>query len=175
MSRASVSYYYLERSYPKEKLKTICILHAADASAVYTCRYVRHGRPSMTSSWLNRLALPAVVCLIAFLSYGSQILFIYIEPGPLRQRQAFLFNAGVVSSWICYLRACFTDPGRVPSDWKPDAVVADQQELARKPRWCRKCDAFKPPRAHHCKTCQRYIDCYDSWLVLLPIEVLSLI
>lgn len=129
----------------------------------------------MTPSWLTRLALPAVVGLIAFLSYGSQILFIYIEPGLLGQRQAFFFNAAVVGTWICYLRACFTDPGRVPSEWKPDAVVADQQELARKPRWCRKCNAFKPPRAHHCKTCQRYIECYNSWLILLPLEELSLI
>lgn len=111
----------------------------------------------MTSGLLTRLALPAVVSLIAFLSYGPQILFIYIDPGPLRQRQAFLFNAAVICTWICYLRACFTDPGRVPSEWKPDAVAADQQELARKPRWCRKCNAFKPPRAHHCKTCKRYI------------------
>ncbi len=129
----------------------------------------------MNSSWLARLALPAVVALIAFLSYGSQILFIYIEPGPLGQRQAFFFNAAVVGTWICYLRACFTDPGRVPSGWKPDAVVADQQELARKPRWCRKCKAFKPPRAHHCKTCQRYIECCDTWLILLPLEGPSLI
>ena len=22
-------------------------------------------------------------------------------------------------------------------------------------RWCRKCDAAKPPRAHHCKSCMR--------------------
>lgn len=131
----------------------------------------RHRRCMMTSSCLTRLALPSVVSLIAFLSYGSQILLIYIDPGRLGQRQAFFFNAAVICTWICYLRACFTDPGSVPSEWKPDA---DQHELAQKPRWCRKCNAFKPPRAHHCKTCKRYIECYDSWLILLPLEVLSL-
>ncbi|CAN0403425.1 unnamed protein product, partial [Hapterophycus canaliculatus] len=24
-------------------------------------------------------------------------------------------------------------------------------------KWCYKCDAFKPPRAHHCSLCQRCI------------------
>lgn len=152
---------------PGTRIRRVC-------SHIIPSKYVRHRRCSMTSGLLTRLALPAVVGLIAFLSYGPQILFIYIDPGPLGQRQAFLFNAAVIGTWICYLRACFTDPGRVPSEWKPNAVAADQRELARKPRWCRKCNAFKPPRAHHCKTCKRYIERYDSWLILLPLEGLSL-
>ena len=104
---------------------------------------------------IAQLALPAVAGLIALLSYGPQLLFKSIEPSPLGPRESFVFNACVTCVWICYARACFTDPGRVPSGWKPE----DSNQLIHAPRqrWCRKCETFKPPRAHHCKTCRRYM------------------
>lgn len=137
----------------------------------------------MTSTSIAQLALPAVAGLIVFLSYGPQLLFNFIEPSPLGRRETFVFNACIACTWICYVRACFTDPGRVPSGWKPDDT--DQPIHARRQRWCRKCEAFKPPRAHHCKTCQRYIrqfsahlsetrvdasliDAYPRWITIVP-------
>lgn len=104
------------------------------------------------------LALTGVVALISFLAYGSQFLFRYVEPHALQQKQAFIFNALVACIWITYTRASFTNPG-----WVPRALNLDHSASRHSPplkkvprwRWCRKCEALKPPRAHHCKICQR--------------------
>ncbi len=102
---------------------------------------------------ISQLAVPGVSLLVAFLAYSSQVLFRYIEPHALDGRQAVIFNVLVACIWICYLRACFTDPGQLPAHLhKLDA--APQEEAVR--RWCKKCEAPKPPRAHHCKQCGRY-------------------
>ena len=104
-------------------------------------------------------ALPGVSLLIALLAYGSQILFQYTEPSSLDQRQSIIFNTLVGCIWISYARACYTDPGRVPSDWSPSGledIPSGTDESSRRQRWCRRCESLKPPRAHHCKVCQRY-------------------
>jgi palmitoyltransferase len=108
-------------------------------------------------------AVPAVVSLVALLSYASQYLFYKIEPGPLDSRQRLIFNTLVLCIWVCYARACTTDPGRVPSDWRPDEATENnkttasrRQSAVARQRYCRKCEANKPPRSHHCRVCKRY-------------------
>ncbi|EER28442.1 DHHC zinc finger domain containing protein [Coccidioides posadasii C735 delta SOWgp] len=118
----------------------------------------------------SQLAVPAVCTLIAFLSYTSQYLFYEIDPGPLSKSESIKFNALVVCIWICYARACATDPGSVPAGWKPAVsdetsgthLEGDPALMSRsRQRWCRRCEAFKPPRAHHCKSCQKCIPKMD--------------
>lgn len=104
---------------------------------------------------LQNLAVPGVCTLIAFLSYGSQLLFLNIEPGPLTSQQRLVFNALVAGIWICYARAVFTDPGHVPTKWRPEGYNEDTDGTLTRQRHCRKCEALKPSRAHHCKVCQR--------------------
>ena len=128
----------------------------------------------------SSLAIPAVVLLISFLSFTSQILFAYIDPHPLRHNESITFNVLIACIFVTYFRACFTDPGRIPKDWretlfrKRKSVEAERSEgngalaidgcdpnkrlgeYGAKERWCRKCDAAKPPRAHHCKSCKRW-------------------
>lgn len=105
----------------------------------------------------TQLALPGVVTLISTLAYGSQILFQSIEPSPLAINEASTFNILVCCIWVCYYQACFTDPGSVPIGWEPQASQNDSTVRTQsKQRWCRKCNAAKPPRAHHCKSCGRY-------------------
>ncbi|KAF3891416.1 Palmitoyltransferase PFA4 [Trichophyton interdigitale] len=120
---------------------------------------------------IYQLAVPFVVLLIAFLSYGSQYLFLYIEPAPLNTSELVKFNLLVACIWICYARACLTDPGRIPKDWNPPAApggllekhsnVEEGGDPSYRQRWCRRCEAYKPPRSHHCKTCQRCIPKMD--------------
>src|SRR5436190_2247969 len=119
----------------------------------------------MPARSITQLAIPAVSALIIFLAYTSQHLFLNIEPSPLSIEQLVKFNALVACVWICYVRACATDPGRIPSNWQPPPVGGEREkrqtggdasgDLSGRQRWCRRCEAFKPPRAHHCKTCQR--------------------
>lgn len=105
---------------------------------------------------LQRLAPPAVTSLVAFLAFSSQWLFCYVEPGPLRKGDAYIFNGLVASLLIAYWRTCYTDPGRIPHNWHETIYEKEDALAAQRLRWCRKCEAYKPPRAHHCKVCKRY-------------------
>jgi len=53
-----------------------------------------------------------------------------------------------------------TDPGSVPDSWVPDTNSGDGYEVKRLtggPRFCRTCEKYKPPRAHHCRQCGRCV------------------
>ena len=111
---------------------------------------------------LEALAYPGVVSLVSFLALTSQWLFYNIQPGPLRKGEAYIFNALVLALLVCYTRTCYTDPGRIPSDWHRNIQTKDEcarvaAEASSRQRYCRKCDMPKPPRAHHCKICKRYV------------------
>lgn len=121
----------------------------------------------MSWKWsLGSLAIPAVLSLVAFLVLSSQWLFASIEPGPLAPRESLVFNSLVVVLLICYARAVSTDPGRIPANWK--STDGTGHVSSARQRWCRKCKAYKPPRAHHCKICKRCIpkmDHHCPWTV----------
>lgn len=123
---------------------------------------------------IEELAIPAVCVLILFLAYTSQYLFYYIEPGPLSKSEAIWFNVFVLCIWYCYDRACTVDPGRKgwveryasseDRDGDGEEEEGDEgvggEKKKRIPagmRWCKKCEAVKPPRAHHCRKCGRYV------------------
>jgi len=38
-----------------------------------------------------------------------------------------------------------------------DAEGYEVKKLSGSPRYCRMCRGYKPPRAHHCKTCKKYV------------------
>lgn len=109
----------------------------------------------MSTETLQKLAVPGVCALIASLAYGSQFLFAGLDPGPLTSQQKLIFNTLVVCIWISYARAVYTDPGHVPPSWKPEHAFEDGEGPLVRQRHCRKCDALKPPRAHHCKVCKK--------------------
>lgn len=118
----------------------------------------------LTVPALKKLAVPFVCGLIAFLSYSSQYLFYHLEPGPLTTKEAAWFNTLIVCISLTYERACRVDPGRLPKslaegggrDGQETANAADAPaKEQRAGNWCKKCDAVKPPRAHHCRQCNR--------------------
>jgi len=98
----------------------------------------------------QRLAIPAVLLLIFFLAFSSQVLFCYIPPGPLLLRQAVCFNILIGCLLICYARACSADPGIIFSDPQTDYNT----EPGLLVKWCEKCESKKPQRAHHCRVCK---------------------
>ncbi|CBX95448.1 hypothetical protein IAQ61_004272 [Plenodomus lingam] len=121
---------------------------------------------------ISQLAVPSVYFLIFFLGYPSQWLLMHLEPQPLTRNELLVSNVLLVLIWITYTRAVFVDPGRIPRDWAQRlgelGVTGEGMEEEEKGegegnsfaavksrKWCRKCDAAKPPRAHHCKECKR--------------------
>jgi palmitoyltransferase ZDHHC6 len=78
-----------------------------------------------------------------------------------------------------YFMSVVTDPGGVPHSWvrsspdecvvsvltvllsfitqKPEGDDYEVKKLTGGPRYCRSCEKFKPPRAHHCRQCHRYV------------------
>lgn len=105
---------------------------------------------------ISQLAIPSVCALIAFLAYTSQYFFAYFEAAPLQESEVWRINIFALCIWICYYRSCTVDPGHIPQDWKPvDSKQMEADRASGRQRWCRRCEALKPPRAHHCKTCRR--------------------
>ncbi|CAL1694424.1 unnamed protein product [Somion occarium] len=112
----------------------------------------------------GRLFVGFTTCLICFIAYSPQIFIIW--PWYGRELSVELlalllpFNALVgMLLWNYYLCAV-TDPGRVPKAWQPDARDMDGIEvkkLTKGPRYCRTCESYKPPRAHHCRQCKRCV------------------
>lgn len=47
--------------------------------------------------------------------------------------------------WASYIIAIYKKPGSPPSDFEP--------RPGQWRKWCKKCNCYKPERAHHCKTC----------------------
>lgn len=126
--------------------------------------------------------IPAVCALILFLGYTSQWLLNtaeYLEPGPLTQRETAIFNILLACVWWTYYKACVVPPGRYifppPEDKKSsgDDNAQDASSTHEPPptvpttttnttaRWCKKCAAPKPLRAHHCKHCKTCIPKMD--------------
>ncbi|RYP41066.1 hypothetical protein DL767_001227 [Monosporascus sp. MG133] len=147
-----------------------------------------------TAPELQRLLVPFVCVLIAFLAYGSQWLFANapdLAPGPLTPTETYVFNGLVCCLWWTYYKAVTVDPGRYvfppdllnklrnenrgrdksSGDNEDGESDGEDSEPEQEPdptvdgygrrRWCRKCAAPKPPRAHHCKTCRRCVPRMD--------------
>jgi ribosomal protein L40E len=76
---------------------------------------------------------------------------------PLRKDEVWKINIFALCIWVCYFRSCYVDPGRLPASQQSAKSGPEKNaRAARRQRWCRRCEAYKPPRAHHCKTCQRF-------------------
>ena len=69
---------------------------------------------------------------------------------------------GTLMLWS-YFAAILTDPGSVPEDFRPEVDPEENPEAVvdktdpRRPRFCRKCQHWKPERTHHCSVCGKCV------------------
>ncbi|KAI4754608.1 zf-DHHC-domain-containing protein [Aureobasidium sp. EXF-3400] len=121
---------------------------------------------------IQQCAIPAVTFLICLIAYPSQWLLRRLGPHPLTTQQSIILHVYALVILFCYYKACFTDPGRIPKDWIPkkSETVKEKniQDGRQRQRWCRKCQAYKPPRAHHCKTCLIHVSSSAAFSLLSP-------
>lgn len=105
---------------------------------------------------ISKLAIPTVSFLVSFLAYTSQYFFLHFESVPLRKDEVWKLNIVTLCIWVCYFRSCYVDPGRLSQNLvAPASNSQDKAQTGSRQRWCRRCEAYKPARAHHCKTCKR--------------------
>lgn len=122
----------------------------------------------------NKVAVPFVYGLIFFLGYPSQWMLMHLEPAPLTKNELYFSNIILLLIWITYTQSVFVNPGKIPADWITQVKSTKGQNNTRKEKestgttttqstkkWCRKCNAPKPPRAHHCKSCNSCIPKMD--------------
>ncbi|XP_027177270.1 probable protein S-acyltransferase 16 isoform X3 [Coffea eugenioides] len=106
-----------------------------------------------------------IVAAIVYIYFST--VFIFIDQWFGLGSSPGLLNAAVFTclALMCvytYALAIFTDPGRIPASYVPDVEDADtpMHEIKRKGgdlRYCQKCALHKPPRAHHCRVCNRCV------------------
>ncbi|XWS66183.1 hypothetical protein CRYUN_Cryun05aG0178100 [Craigia yunnanensis] len=108
----------------------------------------------------------AVFFLMGFVYYFT--VFIFIEEWVGLQSSAGSLNAMIFTflASLClfsFFVGVLTDPGHIPSSYLPDVEdscsVSDQEPKKNgvQSKYCDKCAAYKPPRAHHCRVCRKCI------------------
>ncbi|KAJ2273996.1 Palmitoyltransferase [Coemansia sp. RSA 370] len=112
---------------------------------------------------VGRLYVWTVSLLIGFIGYSSQIFVFWSYLGGFTLRTFAvlgIFNVLLHLLYYNYYLAATRSPGHVPLGWEPPRAGANVYELKRdtlKPRYCRLCKGFKPPRTHHCSDCDRCV------------------
>ncbi|XP_031465267.1 palmitoyltransferase ZDHHC3-like isoform X2 [Phasianus colchicus] len=119
----------------------------------------------------------ALCPLLAYLSvgYADYAVLAHVLPQPALRASpwcpihAVTFNLLVLLLLASHTRAVFADPGVVPlpgtaidfSDLHPTERNSDEWTL------CSRCEAYRPPRAHHCRVCHRCVrrmDHHCPWI-----------
>nr|XP_043616839.1 probable protein S-acyltransferase 15 [Erigeron canadensis] len=127
--------------------------------------------------WKRFISIPilAVLLLMELVYYGT--VFIFLEDWTGLDSSTGFTNMVVFTllasfTFFSFLVCVLTDPGGVPSGYLPDIENNDgsdqesrKADALKKP--CDKCSAYKPPRAHHCRTCRRCVlkmDHHCTWI-----------
>ncbi|KAK6875803.1 Palmitoyltransferase PFA4 [Candida tropicalis] len=91
------------------------------------------------------VVIPCII--IATLAYGSHY---FILQHHLSVREQWIYEFYATMIWVSYAFAIFTNPGKPPLKYTPKT----KEEWSR---FCKKCNNYKPPRAHHCRTCNQCV------------------
>lgn len=165
--------------------------HQGKASAASTLP-LANGKRRTPLKWTEIIWVTLTLSLIAILGYSSQlcIMLPYYHKTPSFSPRALAavlvpFNLGLLGIFYNYWLCVTTDPGAVPVGWQPEWSALDPvaplpadstaeqepsielKQAIYRPRYCKTCSAFKPPRSHHCKTCRRCVlrmDHHCPWL-----------
>ena len=156
------------------------------ATPVATVRRNKCGTSPFDENWLNMdccglLCAGITYCLHAYGVYAVCLVLLppWMSVTDLNgvRSMSFMghfhrlaFTLVAVLAVAAHYKAMTTDPGAVPPDATPLEDASPDIETAAKSgedgespskrkgkRLCRRCNAFKPKRAHHCSVCKRCI------------------
>ncbi|GAQ87048.1 hypothetical protein KFL_003280020 [Klebsormidium nitens] len=118
---------------------------------------------ALTPSRLLSITVCLVLSAYAFVCYTTVQLVIFPSMGPELTTPLVLhlsaFSAIALLGIVSYAAAVMIDPGSVPPGWMPDAeenndMAVQEVKSDGGARFCSKCQAYKPPRCHHCRICK---------------------
>lgn len=112
-----------------------------------------------------RYVPPAVICALIAWLYGS---FVYFAQPLLLAAGTHVAALGAFHAMTALLcvslarclrsRESFVARGKAPAPMvREDEAPAIESKMNGDVRYCRKCRAVKPDRAHHCSTCRRCV------------------
>ncbi|CAJ0945967.1 unnamed protein product, partial [Mesorhabditis belari] len=116
----------------------------------------------------------SLITWISFLFYWYQSLIVGVIARGLPEscsHNFFEINLIWVLIACIFFSAMYSPPKPIPDEYIIDNETIDEErrkaiEMENLPV-CRRCDVYKPPRAHHCKICQRCIPRMDHHCPIL--------
>jgi len=114
----------------------------------------------------QKASLPVAVVLVlfGFLYYTTTrvVLWRRLETSVNGTIHRWVLFATTSLALGLYVASVLCEAGKVPDGWQPDMEDGNNfWEVKRKgkglKRFCQKCNAYKPPRAHHCRVCQKCV------------------
>ncbi|KAD4586190.1 hypothetical protein E3N88_23791 [Mikania micrantha] len=127
--------------------------------------------------WRRFVSLPilAVLILMDIVFYGTVFIFLDDWVGlhsSIGLTNVVIFTMLTFFTLFSFFACVFTDPGDVPYGYFPDIEHSDgsdqeSRESEALTKYCDKCSAYKPPRAHHCRVCRRCVlkmDHHCTWI-----------
>ena len=91
----------------------------------------------------------------------------FLSSSYFGQANLVVFNAFIFLAYWSHVKAMLTDPGAVPREALPLDFYENGAQLQAYHNVCKKCQHFKPARAHHCSICQRCVvrmDHHCPWI-----------
>ncbi|KAL8166852.1 hypothetical protein V2J09_008351 [Rumex salicifolius] len=126
-------------------------------------------RSSSEAMRFNRLISIPIFSVLTVMSLVYYItIFIFLRDlvdlnSSVGSLNVIVFTFFGALSLFSFFVSVLNDPGRIPSNYIPD-VEGDQSSsqgidnsAVLQSRRCAKCSSYKPPRAHHCRTCRSCI------------------
>lgn len=93
----------------------------------------------------------AIPCfLMAFIGYNAHY---FILRNYLSIQRQIWYEFSLTMIWLSYYLAIYTLPGKPVSNFEPPKDAWKN--------YCKKCQNYKPERAHHCKTCNQCVLAMD--------------
>ncbi|KAI8098373.1 DHHC palmitoyltransferase-domain-containing protein [Gilbertella persicaria] len=125
----------------------------------------------------ERIIVGCVVVLITYLQLTTNFYIL----GPAfggwtslhTQKILAPMNLFLISLYVNYYFACTIKPGYTPEGWEPPHAIIESidDDLLKSGitglRYCKTCEHYKPPRAHHCRHCGQCVlrmDHHCPWI-----------